>query len=53
MEDLVSKCYAKKTDAKQIMASYGISHIMGSSILVNLERLELFSTAVPIMEELH
>ena len=35
--------------SNQIMASYGISHIRVSSIQVNLERLELFSTAVPIM----
>ena len=37
----------------QIMARYCISHIIVSIILVNLERLELFSTAAPIMEELH
>ena len=39
--------------SNQIMARYCISHIIVSSILVNLGRLELFSTAAPIMEELH
>ena len=43
----------RKQMSNQIIASYGISYIMVSSIQENLERLELFSTAVPIMEELH
>ena len=42
-----------KSLSNQIMASYGISHIMLSSIQAHLESLELFSTAVSIMEELH
>ena len=40
----------RKPVSNQIMASYGISQIMVSRIQANLEKLELFSTAVPIME---
>ena len=43
----------RKQMSNQIMARYGIFHIMVSSIQANLQRLELFSTAVPIIEELH
>ena len=43
----------RKQMSNQTMARYGIFHIMVSSIQANLQRLELFSTAVPIIEELH
>ena len=38
----------RKQMPNEIMASYGISHIMVSSTQANLERLELFSAAAPI-----
>ena len=53
MGELLSKCYVKKTDVKPDMVSYDISRIMVSNIQVNLERLELCSAAVPVIEELH
>ena len=52
-ESLYLNVMQRKEISNQIMASYGIFHIMVSSIQASLERLELFSTAVPIIEELH
>ena len=53
LKSLYLNAMQRKQMSNQTMASHGISHIMVSCIQANLGRIELFSTAVPIMEELH
>ena len=53
MEQNVSKCYAMKADVKLNNCKLWYLPHLGVKHPSKLERLELFSTAVSSMEELH